>query len=138
MMVVMPAFAESEDAKDRVIPALIRRLIGPPAPDVADRVDAPGDMVQQAGANQPAPEHSGKETPPAMPDQAADRAGNNPSQEKPDPEPAIDKAQHRVGHQIANALGQLRRLWCEQPPEMRVPHSAKHFHHALSMQMRRM
>ena len=95
-MVVMPPFAKGEDAEDRIIPAFIRRLIRPRAPDVADRVDAPGDVVQQAGANQSTPQRAGENTPPALPDQPADCARNDPSQQKPDPEPPIDEIQNRI------------------------------------------
>jgi hypothetical protein len=45
MMVVVPPFAEPEGAKDEIVSALVACSEGLLAPQMADRVDAPGHVM---------------------------------------------------------------------------------------------
>ena len=65
VMVVVPAFAEGEDRDDRVVDAVVGAFEGLGAPDVADGVDAPSHVLEQANAGD------------AAPDQARDRSPAN-------------------------------------------------------------
>ena len=54
VVVVVPALAEGEEAEDGVVAGMIGGGVGPGAPDVADGVDGPGDVVEEGGADFPA------------------------------------------------------------------------------------
>src|SRR5216684_4345278 len=56
MVVVMPAFPETQQAYQPLVTAHIRRLKFALAKAVTDRVNAPCDMMQQENAHQPSPE----------------------------------------------------------------------------------
>lgn len=58
MMRVVPAFTHPEDAEQGIVPALIIAVIGLRTPYVADRVDAPGNMVNEKDSHQSAPDES--------------------------------------------------------------------------------
>ena len=59
MMVVMPALAKSEGSKDEIVSALVARLERLAAPQMTDRVDAPGHMMDQEYPRQAAPQQAG-------------------------------------------------------------------------------
>ena len=58
MVVVVPALAQRQDAEHDVVPALVVALVRPRSPQVADRVDAPGHVVDQENAHQAAPQEA--------------------------------------------------------------------------------
>ena len=60
VMRIMPAFAHPKNAEQRIVPALIIAVIGLRAPNVADRIDAPCNMVNEKDPHQPAPNESGQ------------------------------------------------------------------------------
>ena len=62
---VVPALAQRQDAEHDVVAALVVAPVGPQAPQVADRVDAPGDVVDQEDAHQPAPDQPRPDAHPA-------------------------------------------------------------------------
>src|SRR3954469_8019840 len=45
VVVVVPPFAEAKDADERVVAAVVAAVEGPRAPEVADGVHGPGEMV---------------------------------------------------------------------------------------------
>src|SRR5690349_1466030 len=55
MVIVMPTLSEAEQPHDPFIVAAIPGLKGPPAEGVADRIDAPGDVMGQEDPHQSAP-----------------------------------------------------------------------------------
>src|SRR6266850_4293390 len=100
VVVVVPAFAEGEDAEDRVVAAFIGGSVGAGSPDVADGVDAPGDVVEQGGADEAAPEDAGEEAGPRVAECGGDQAGDNPAEQEPEPEKSVNECEHGVADQI--------------------------------------
>src|SRR5262249_57939691 len=47
VVVVVPTLAHRQHPDDRVVPALVPAVVRPGAPQVADRVHAPGDVVPE-------------------------------------------------------------------------------------------
>ena len=58
MVIVVPALAHGEQPKDEVVPAFVAARIRSSAPQVAERIDAPGNMVNEEDANEPAPDQT--------------------------------------------------------------------------------
>ena len=55
VVVVVPAFAEAEESDDDVVAALVVRAERAVAPEVADGVDLPGDVVDEEDPRETAP-----------------------------------------------------------------------------------
>ena len=111
------------------------------ADHVADRVDRPGDVVQQRDADQPGPEERGQRAPPGPGDQAAEqRRAATSVITRPQREQLVDPADVAVGEQVggepplvgagrgrtASPCGRARSPWpargdgAEQPRRVRV------------------
>ena len=58
MVVVVPAFPERHETENKVVPALVGRLVGTAAPYVAHRVDREGDLQRDKVSEQAAPQQS--------------------------------------------------------------------------------
>ena len=56
VVVVVPAFAQGQDAEEPVVAALVVGVVGASAPEVADGVDAPGDVMHHEKTHKAAPD----------------------------------------------------------------------------------
>src|SRR5579862_2456970 len=73
-----------------------------------------------------------------MENQARDRSRNNPSQEHPEPEEAIDKTQDGIREQIRDVASHRIGIWRKAPADMRVQHPLKQPDNTVALEMRRM
>lgn len=123
-MIVMPSFAHSQHANNGVIAAFIVADIRPRAPQVTNRVHAPGDMVSQEDSHQTAPNEPGNGPAPATYAQT-DGSRQKHSQERPEWEQSTHGSQHRASPKVAGITIEPVRHWSECPANMSVPESAK-------------
>src|SRR4051794_23855915 len=68
---VVPPLPQRQDAKHDIVAALVVAPVGPEAPQVAGRVDAPRHVVDQEEPDQAAPDQAGPDARPAQRDHAA-------------------------------------------------------------------
>ena len=93
------------------------RAVNGRAPDhVADRVDRPGDEVQQRDADQPGPEQCGDRTPPRHADQSAQHRRGEQAHQGPERELAADPGDITVGHQVRSEPIGVRLVPAEPRP----------------------
>ena len=72
MVIVVPAFADAEDGADGVVHRVIGRLEIAAAKGVADRVDAPGDVVAEEDSHQTTPHQTEASRRPGTNDRTSD------------------------------------------------------------------
>ena len=58
MVRVVPAFPQPKDAKEGVVATLVVAVKGLTTPNVADRVDAPSNVMNEQNSNESAPDES--------------------------------------------------------------------------------
>src|SRR5690606_2966770 len=101
---VVPGLAEGRDGQPPDVPRLVADLELLLAEDVADRVDRPGDVVEQADAYERAPEERGQRALPGPGDQAADDGGQRDGGEGQRAEPAVQLHHVGVAAQVGGVL----------------------------------
>src|SRR5258706_5073172 len=117
----MPSFAHSEYTEDHVISRFVVAAEGLGAPQVTDRVDAPGDVVDEEDARQPAPDEAEEGTGPTHGEQAAQDGGDQESDEHPDGKGVADPPQDPALHQVGNVVVDLGLILVEEPTDVRIP-----------------
>ena len=121
MVVVMPSFAQGQEAEYEVVSALIATGIGLASPQVTDGIDAPRDVMDEEDSHQ---------SPPDQPQQGAHpsagfRPANGGWYQKPQGHPKrkqpADPPGDIVFHQIRNVAGQCGGVLLKEPSHMGVP-----------------
>ena len=120
MVVVVPAFAQCQDTDYWVVAAVVMAFIGLTSPDVADRVDAPGDVMLKEDPHQAAPEESCEGSEPCSTDDAAEDRWNDEAQQNPEREQIADQSQILVRFEIGNVSILIRLFDLEEPTKMGV------------------
>ena len=145
MMIVVPPFAEREHSDEDVVPAFVTASIRLRAPDMADRVHTPGDVMDDHDSNQTTPDEPEEGTDPeALADQkigdAADDRGNHEAKADPEGEQTADGSNTAVPDQIGDVAVQRLARRIKDPPDVGVPEAGKKASNPRSMvvQMRRM
>src|SRR5579871_183368 len=111
MMIVMPTFPEPQQPYHPLIVTPVLRLKRPFTEGMADRVDAPGDMMGQEDAYQAPPEQ-------ACP--ATQGKGNHQTQHRPEQEGPADEDDHLVFHQMGAIVVGITLVIAEHPADVRV------------------
>src|SRR5438132_1005202 len=137
MVVVMPAFAKSKDAEQEIIPALVEGREGPATPNVADRIDAPGYMMNQEDPDQAAPEQAEDGAQPGSREHEPKNRWDEQADCHPQREQGIYLAQQSALPQVLDVAQQVGRVGLEKPANMRMPKSAQQAEHALALVVRR-
>jgi hypothetical protein len=122
---VVPRLAHRQDRQRPEVRGFALRGEGAIADHVADRVDRPGDVVQDRDAHESGPEQRGERTPPGHGDQAAEQrhcgqAGPGEQREQP-----TDRGNVAVGQQIGDETGGIGVVATEQPAQMGMEEPAR-------------
>jgi hypothetical protein len=100
MVVVVPGLAHRRQGEPGEVPRLVAGLIAAAAEDVAEGVDAVGEVVEHEDPHQAAPEQPGSGGEPGAADQVAEDARQRQAEHRPEDEGAIDEADHRVLEEV--------------------------------------
>ncbi len=125
VMIVVPAFAECQNADNRIVPAVIMAVIGLRTPDVAYRIHAPGDMMLEEDSDESAPEEAGQCSEPAAAENAAQNRRDEQAQENPERKQLADDLKITIGLEIRNIALLIRLFDAKQPTEMGVDESTQ-------------
>lgn len=123
MVVVVPSFTQRQDTDNRIVAAVIMAFIGLAAPDMADRVDAPGDMMLEEDPDETTPEEPGEGTEPCAADDTAENCWNDETQQYPEWEQITDQLQILVGSEIGDVSSLVGLFDPEQPAEVGIHES---------------
>src|SRR5439155_26571253 len=126
MVVVVPPLAEGHERDHPIVSTLVARSVGAPPEAVTDRVHAPGRVVKEKYAHEPAP-HEGFQR------SSHGLRNGEPGQEREsechrDPERihAVDRADGAVGQQVTCIAIVVRTtLRREEPADVRVPQASE-------------
>src|SRR6201996_8700621 len=117
---VVPGLAERGDGQPGHVARLVPDLELLVAERVADRVDRPGDVVQQRDPDQAGPEERGQRAVPGQPPQAADQGGQQQRGGDQRREQLVHDPQLAVRQQGRDELLLRRLVRCEQPDHVGV------------------
>ena len=121
VVAVVPGLAHAQDRQRPEVGGPVAGGVGPLADHVADRVDRPGDVVQQADPDQRGPEEGGQRAGPGPAEQAAEHRRAEHREGHPERELPIDPDQVRIGQQVRRVLVLVGLLGVEQPAHVREP-----------------
>lgn len=121
MVIVVPSFAEREHPENEVVAAFVITLEIFPAPEMADRVHAPGDVMHQKHAHQSTPDKTQQSAPPAQRDQAADESGDCQANDDPYRKQRVHRTDDAVLTQVPDIPEKSGRIGLEHPPDMCMP-----------------
>ena len=82
--------------------ALVAGFEVPGTPEVADAVDAPGDVVDQKDADDATPEKSRQGTPPRLRHASSNHGRRDHPEDSPEGEPRVELNAERVGEEISH------------------------------------
>src|ERR1700759_3198924 len=117
---VVPGLTERRDRHPGHVLRLVACLEFRRAERVADRVDRPGDVVQQRDPDQAGPEEGGQRALPGHPPQAADKRREQQRDRDEPREPGIYRLDPPVGEQVGGELLLRGLVRVEEPADMRV------------------
>src|SRR5690606_20318534 len=117
-------FAETYDAKDRVVATLVVALEWFTPPDVTDRVDAPGDMMDEENPHESAPDESEQYACPTHGQKPTQDCWDQESKQNPKWEERTHPAYQSIFFEIRDITRQSRCVWFEEPSHVRVVHAS--------------
>src|SRR5689334_9911383 len=91
---VMPTFPEAKDSKKHVVATFVIALKWLPPPDMTDRIDAPGNVVDEQHPNQSAPDKASPGAAQRSNQEPANRSWQQQTDNDPQREHLADKAQY--------------------------------------------
>src|SRR6185295_5576223 len=121
-----------------VVAAFIAALEWARAPDVADGVDAPCQVVNEEDAYHAAPERAQEHARPRHREQSSQRGGDEQADEDPERKELARGPDHRILAQIADVADEAGRALVEDPADVGVPEAADDAEEAGSLGVRRM
>src|SRR5829696_2844381 len=122
VVVVVPGLAEGERREPEDVGRVVVDVEAAGAEEVADRVDRPGDVVQQEDAHRAAPQRAGDGARQRPLDRPAHGGRERDSDRDPDREQGVDDAEAPVLDEVAGVLVvRGLALAVEQPAHVRVP-----------------
>src|SRR5207245_6777129 len=124
MMVVVPAFAEGQDAEQEVVAAVIAARVRTAAPDVAYGIDAPGNVVDQEDARQAAPDEAEQRAHPACRQHAAQHRRDEQAEGHPQWKESAGSAQGAALTQVPVIVSQIGGGGLEYPAHVGVASAA--------------
>jgi hypothetical protein len=125
VVVVVPGLAEREGGEPGEVARLVGRLEAPPAEEVAERIDAVGDVVHAEDPHRAAPEHAGEPGDHRAADRDPKPEGGGEAAGRPDQEGAVDEADEPVAHQVRRVTRLRAALGVyEDPAEVRMREAA--------------
>ncbi len=116
VVVVVPGLAEGRDRDQRQVARLVAGLEVAVAEDVAERVDAVGEVVQDEDADQAAPEQAGDRGEQGAADQPAEREGDEEAEDRPVDEGAVDPVDRRILDQVRREALLVAALGVDEEP----------------------
>ena len=116
VVVVVPGLAEGRDRDQRQVARLVGGLEVAVAEDVAERVDAVGEVVEDEDADQAAPEQAGEAGEEGAADHPAEREGEQQADDRPVDEGAVDPADDRVLEQVGREALLVAALGVDEEP----------------------
>ena len=126
VVVVVPGLAERERREPRDVGRVVVVVEPAKAVEVADRVDAPRDVVHEEEAHGAAPEQAHQRGVGGAADRPAEAVGNRQGGEQPDREEAADHAHAAVLEQVGRVLAGLgAAVVHEHPAEVGVVEAAE-------------
>src|SRR5262249_22576964 len=93
MVVVVPAFTQSQNAAHKIVAAFVVARKTACAPNMANGVNAPGHVMHEEDAHAAAPNQAEQHPGPALGNKAAEHTGNGNTQHYPQREKRTDGAQ---------------------------------------------
>ena len=111
---------------------------GAAAPQVADRIDAPGDVVNQKNPGASTPEESEQSTRPAHGNQSAQQSWYEQADQHPQGKQAAQDAQHAILLKVGDVAINIGSVAIEDPAHMCVPQALEHSPEAAAMHVGRM
>src|SRR5580765_5553987 len=119
---VVPPLPERDPGEPPDVAGFVARLEPAPSEEVADRVDRPGDVVEQEDAHSPSPDQAADEAVPAAHERPGDESGDQERRQDDRQAEPGDDAEPLFLDQVrgvALPVGASGRL--EQPADVRVP-----------------
>lgn len=117
MMVIVPSFAEANEADDPIVPAFIGRCKWAFPECVANGVYTPGDMCCEEYAHCSSPEETGE---------SAEKKGDEESKEHPEEGELVDEDECRVFEEMwSNDVGISKTFSGEEPSEVCMPEAVE-------------
>src|SRR5688572_17680022 len=117
VVVVVPPLAETDHAEDGVVAALVVAAEGARAPEVADGVDAPGHVVDEEDAGEPAPDEPEERAGPRPCDQPAEDGRDQQAHGHPEGEQDADAAEQLVRVKVGNVSVEARYVRLKNPAD---------------------
>src|SRR5829696_7931620 len=134
VVAVVPALAERDHRDEPVVAALVLDRERPAAVHVADRVDAPGRVVEQEHAHEAGPDEGGEAGEQrAARERKAEHERDRQAEQRPQREVLVDPADRRVLAQVGREALGGGALALEQPAHVGVPEAGQHTAHALGV-----
>ena len=121
MVVVMPRFSKGRNSEQGIIRAAVLKLIRTISKYVANRIDAPGGVMDKQNPNEATPNETVPGPQPASGDGAFGGGRQGQSQTNPDKIQAIQLEYFPVLQQIANIGAPVREFVMEHPSHVRMP-----------------
>ncbi len=121
VVVVVPAFAKAKNAEEGVVACHVGALVWPGADDVADAVDAPGDVVDEEHAHDAAPEEALPEVAPGAKDGEADESRHEDAGDDPEELGFLEEADDGVAHEAVVSGPAVNEVALGEPAEVTVP-----------------
>src|ERR1700710_2904807 len=116
VVVVVPGLAEGRDRDQRQVARLVAGLEVAVAEDVAERVDAVGEVVEDEDADEPAPERAGGGGEEGAADDPAEEEGEQQAANRPPDEGGVDAADDRVLEQVRGEALLVAALGVDEEP----------------------
>lgn len=138
MVGVVPTFTHRQNPEYHVVAAFIFAVERLETPNVANRVDAPGHVVDEQNANQPAPEQSCPSAEPRPCQDATQNRRNQQPEKCPHGKQTASDSQGRATSEIGHVLFEIGRISSERPANMRMPEAADEPNNAAALMMWRM
>ncbi len=134
VVVVVPGLAERGKGEPEDVRGPVVHLEAARSQEVADRVDAPGHVVDEEDADQAAPEQSGRRPEQGAGEQIAGHRGNGEAEHDQRHEPPVDQPHARVLVEVGGvALPLGAAVLGEQPAHVGVPEAAQDPDHAVAV-----
>src|SRR5512135_2164236 len=118
---VVSPLPQGQDPEHGVVPALVAAPVRPQAPEVAGRINAPGHVVDQEDADQPAPDEAGPDAYPGPRQQSAQDGRDDQAEGDPQGKEGTRHPQGTARFQVQDVAGKVRKLGLEEPADVGTP-----------------
>ena len=132
-MIVVPSFAPAQHAEEEIVSTLVSAIEGPASPEMANRINAPRDVVDEEDSHQPAPDEAEQGIEPALGNDPRQGRGNQQAEYDPKRREPAHRLHHSVFAKIADVTREIRRVRREHPTHVGVPESLQEAKDAIAI-----